>query len=49
VPTRPITRAWANKLKEALNGLVQNIWSKMDLEELGITKEHEGKLLIHLI
>jgi hypothetical protein len=32
VPIRPITRARANKLKEALNGLVQNIWSKMDLE-----------------
>jgi hypothetical protein len=27
----PITRAKAKKLKEALNGLVQNIWSKMDL------------------
>jgi hypothetical protein len=28
----PITRARAKKLKETLNGLVQNIWSKMDLE-----------------
>jgi hypothetical protein len=36
-------------LKEALNGLVQNIWSKMDLEELGTSKEEEGQLLIHLI
>ena len=24
----PITRARAKKIKEALNGLVQNIWSK---------------------
>jgi len=28
VPIGPITRATAKKLKEALNGLVQNIWSK---------------------
>jgi hypothetical protein len=28
----PITRARAKKLKETLNGLVQNIWSTMDLE-----------------
>jgi hypothetical protein len=42
VPIRPIIRARANKLKEALNGLVQNIWSKMDLEGLGTFKEHEG-------
>jgi hypothetical protein len=26
----PITRARAKKLKEALNGLVQNVWSKID-------------------
>jgi len=32
VPIGPITRARANKLKEALNGLVQNIGRKMDLE-----------------
>jgi hypothetical protein len=25
-----------------LNGLVQNIWNKMDLEGLGTFKEHEG-------
>jgi hypothetical protein len=49
VPIRPITRARAKKLKEALNRLVQNIWSKMDLEELGTSKEHEGQPLIHLI
>jgi len=29
VPIGPITRARAKKLKEALNGLVQNLWSKM--------------------
>jgi len=42
VPIRPITIARTKKLKEALNGLVQNIWSKMDLERLGTFKEHEG-------
>jgi len=40
VPMGPITRARANKLKEALNELVQKIWSKMDVEELGRSKEH---------
>jgi hypothetical protein len=45
----PITRARAKKLKEVLNGLVHNIWSKMDLEELERSKEHEGQPLIHLI
>jgi 2'-5' RNA ligase len=39
----------AKKLKEALNGLVQNIWSKMDLEGFGTFKEHEGQPLIHLV
>jgi hypothetical protein len=41
VPIGLITRARANKFKEALNELVQNIWSKMDLEGLGTFKEHE--------
>jgi hypothetical protein len=36
MPIGPIRRAREKMLKEALNGLVQNIWSKMDLEELGI-------------
>jgi hypothetical protein len=49
VPIRPITRARAKKLKEALNVLVQNIWSKMDLEGFGTIKEHEGQPLIHLV
>jgi hypothetical protein len=31
VPIGTITRARAKKLKEALNGLVYNIWSKIDL------------------
>jgi len=48
VPIGPITRARAKKIKEALNGLVQNIWSKMDLKGLETFKEHEG-LLIHLV
>jgi hypothetical protein len=39
----PITRAKAKKLKEVSNGLVQNIWSKMDLEELRTSKEHNHK------
>jgi len=42
VPIGPITRARAKKLKEALNELVQNLWSKMDLEGLETFKEHEG-------
>jgi hypothetical protein len=49
LPLGPFTRARTKKLKEALNGLVQNIWSKMDLDELGTFKEHEGQPLIHLI
>jgi hypothetical protein len=49
VPIGPITRAKANKLKEELNGLVQNIWSNMDLEGLGTFKKHEEQPLIHLI
>jgi hypothetical protein len=36
-------------LKKALNELVQNIWSKMDLEGFGTFKEHEGQPLIHLV
>jgi len=42
VPIGPIIRARAKKLKEALNGLVQNLWSKMDLEGLGTFKKHDG-------
>jgi hypothetical protein len=49
VPIGPITRVRAKKLKEALNRLVQSIWSKMDLEELETFKEHEGQPLIHLL
>ena len=49
VPIGPITRDRAKKLKEALNELVQNIWSKLDLEGLGTFMEHEGQPLIHLV
>jgi hypothetical protein len=49
VPIRPITRARVKKLKEALNELVQIIWSIMDLEGLWTFKEHEGQPLINLI
>jgi len=49
VPIGSITRARVKKLKEALNGLIQNIWSKMDLEGLRTFKEHEGQPLIHLV
>jgi hypothetical protein len=38
---RPIIRVRTKKLKEALNELVQNIYSKMDLEDLRASKEHE--------
>ena len=41
VPIGLITRARAKKLKEALNELIQNTWSKMDLEGLETFKEHE--------
>ena len=49
MPIGLITRATTKKLKEALDELVRNIWSKMDLGELGTSKEHEGQALIHLI
>jgi len=49
VPIEPIIRTRAKNLKKALNGLVQNIWNKMNLEGLGTFKEHEGQPLIHLI
>jgi hypothetical protein len=49
VPIGPITRVRGKMLKEALNGLLRNIWRKMDLEKLETTKEHEGQTLIHLI
>jgi hypothetical protein len=42
VPIGPITRAKAKKLKKALIGLFQNIWNKMDVEEIETFKEHEG-------
>jgi hypothetical protein len=49
VQNGPITRVKVKKLKEALNELVQNIWSKIDLEELGTPRGHEEQPLIHLI
>ena len=49
VPIGPITRARAKKLKELLNGLVQNKWSKIDPKELGTSKAHEGQPLINLV
>jgi len=49
VPIRPITKARAKKLKEAMNGLVHNIWSKIDLKRLVTFKEHEEQHLIHLV
>jgi hypothetical protein len=49
MPIEPITRVRTKNLKEALNGLVQNIWSKMDLEGLRTFKKHEGQPIIHLI
>jgi hypothetical protein len=49
VPIGPITRARAKKLKKAMNVLVQNLWSKMDLEGLETFKEHDKQPLIHLV
>jgi hypothetical protein len=44
-----ITRTRVKKLKKVLNEFVQNIWNKMELEELGMPRKHEGQPLIHLI
>ena len=48
VPVGPITRARSKKIKEALNGLIQDIWadSTMGYSKLG-PKEDEG--VINLI
>ena len=48
VPVGPITRARSKKIKEALNGLIQEIWanSNMGHSKLG-PKEYEG--VINLI
>ena len=48
VPVRPITRARSKNIKEALNGLIQEIWadSKMGHSKLG-PKEDED--VINLI
>jgi hypothetical protein len=51
VPAGPITRARFKKIKEALNGLVQEIWgdSKIGHSKLG-PKEDEGVInLIQLL
>jgi hypothetical protein len=44
VPMWSITKARAKKLKEALNGLVQNIWSKMNLGNLGDLRRMKDNL-----
>jgi len=49
IPIGPIIRARVKKFKEALNGLAQNIWSKMNLEGFGTIKKHKGHPLIHLV
>ena len=48
VPVGPITKARSKKIKEALNGLIQDIWgnSNPGLSKLG-PKEDEG--IINLI
>jgi len=51
VPAGPITRARFKKIKEALNGLIQEIWgdSKIGHSKLG-PKEDEGVInLIQLL
>ena len=47
VPVGPITKAKSKKMKEALNGLIQEIWddSKMRHSKLG-SKEDEGVINI---
>jgi hypothetical protein len=49
VPSGLIRIVREKKYKEALNRLVRNIWSKMDLKEIGTPREHERQPLIHLI
>jgi hypothetical protein len=41
-----IIRVGANKLKKALNGLVQNIWSNMDLGGLRHLRSMKDSLQI---
>jgi hypothetical protein len=50
VPIAPITRARSKKIKEALNGLIQEIWgdSKIRHSKLG-PKEDEGVVNLGII
>ena len=47
VPVRPITRARSKKIKEALNGLIQEIWADSNIghSKLG-PKKDEGVINI---
>ena len=49
VPSELITRARTKKYKEALNGLVQYIWDKMDLGEQAAPMELKEQFFIHII
>nr|XP_023887116.1 uncharacterized protein LOC111999228 [Quercus suber] len=50
VPVGPITKARSKKIKEALNGLIQEIWAdsniriNSDLESIGIVEESEDEV-----
>ena len=39
IPSRSITRAWAKRFKEALNGLIQDMWTKQMSQESTIAKK----------
>ena len=48
VPVRPITRERSKKIKEALNGLIQQIWADSNVGHFKLgPKEDEG--IINLI
>ena len=51
VPVRPITRARSKNIKEALNGLIQEIWadSKMGHSKLGPKEDEDVIYLIQAI
>ncbi|KAI9200221.1 hypothetical protein LWI28_004400 [Acer negundo] len=48
VPAGPITRARAKRFKEALNGLIQDIWSDSEVLKSKMSP-HENQILINVI
>jgi len=48
VPVHPITRVRAKKFKEDFNGLLQDIWAKVDYERVTTQEEIALIILIHI-